>query len=170
MKLYYFDIYGRAESIRMIAAHAKLELHNELIDGEKLGEMKAAGLLEFGQVPMLEIDGKRLVQSWSILRYLGRLHGYYPSDPEEAWKVDSTIDSCEDYFNNYFKFQFEKDEEKKKALWENYTKFLPIWLTAIEKRLTSNESQNYIVGSKATIADFALGVIGFDILLNEANP
>jgi glutathione S-transferase len=170
MKLYYFDIYGRAESIRFLAAHAKLELTNEIINGEKLGEMKAAGLLEFGQVPMLEVDGKHLVQSWAILRYLGRQHGYYPQDAEVAWRIDSTIDACEDYLNNYFKFQFEKDEEKKKALWDNFTKFLPNWLTAIEKRLLANESQNYLVGSKATIADFALALIGFNCLLNEANP
>ena len=170
MKLYYFDIYGRAESIRLLAAHAKLDLTNEYITGEKLGELKAAGLLEFGQVPMLEVDGKHLVQSWSILRYLGRQHGYYPNDAEVAWKIDSTIDACEDYVTNYFKYQFEKDEEKKKALWENFTKFLPNWLAAIEKRIATNSSQNFIVGDKATIADFALGVIGFSFLLNEANP
>jgi len=169
MKLYYFDIYGRAESIRFLAAHAKLELTNEYITGEKLAEMKSQGLLEFGQVPLLEVDGKKLVQSWAILRFLGRQHGYYPSEPETAWRIDSTIDACEDYLNSYFKFQFEKDEEKKKALWENFTKFLPTWLEAIEKRIAANENPNYIVGSKATIADFAISLIGFNLLLNEAN-
>jgi hypothetical protein len=36
MKLYYFDIYGRAESIRMLLSHAKVEYENVLINGEKL--------------------------------------------------------------------------------------------------------------------------------------
>ena len=104
MKLYYFDIYGRAEAIRMLLSHAKVAYENVYINGEKLQELKASGVLEFGQVPMLETeDGKHLVQSWSILRFLGRKYGYYPDDPETAWKVDSTIDAVEDYFNAYFK-------------------------------------------------------------------
>ena len=98
MKLYYFDIFGRAESIRMILNHAKVPFEDVRINGEKLAEMKASGVLEFGQVPMLETaDGKHLAQSWAILRYIGRTHGYYPEDPETAWKVDSTIDAVEDY-------------------------------------------------------------------------
>lgn len=171
MKLYYFDIYGRAESIRFLLHHAKQDFEDVKINGEKLQELKASGVLEFGQVPMLETaDGKHLVQSWSILRYLGRQYGYYPEDPETAWRVDSTIDAVEDYFTGYFKYVFEKDEEKKKVAKENFLKFVPVWLTAIEKRLSSNESQNFVVGSKATIADFALAAVGFNLLLNEANP
>ncbi len=85
IKLYYFDIYGRAEAIRMLLHHAKVEFEDVRINGETLGEMKAAGQLEFGQVPMLEHDGKHLVQSWSILRYIGKLHGYYPDNAEEGW-------------------------------------------------------------------------------------
>ena len=171
MKLYYFDIYGRAEAIRMLLDHAKVPFENVIINGEKLAEMKAAGVLEFGQVPMFETaDGKHLVQSWSILRYLGRQYGYYSEDHETAWKIDSTIDAVEDYLNAYFRFNFETNEEKKAVAKENWLKMVPVWVTAIEKRLTANESPNFIVGGKMTIADFALAAVGFNLLLNEANP
>ena len=171
MKLYYFDIYGRAESIRMLAAHAKLPLENDFLADGKFMKLKEEGVLEFGQVPMLTTeDGKNLCQSWAILRVLGRTHGYYPSDPESAWRVDSTIDACEDYFNIYFKTVFEKDPEVKAKLTENFLKFVPVWLDAIEKRISSNESQKFIVGSKMTIADIALAAVGFNLILNEANP
>ncbi len=171
MKLYYFDIYGRAEAVRMLLSHAKQPYENVVINGEQLGQLKTEGKLEFGQVPMLETDdGKQLVQSWAILRYLGRRFGYYPEDPETAWRVDSTIDAVEDYLNAYFRFHFEQNEEKKKQAHERFLAFLPNWLEAIEKRIIKNESQNYIVGSKMTIADFALGALGFALLLNEANP
>ena len=60
-KLYYFDIYGRAEAIRMLLTHAKVEFEDHRINGEQLGELKAEGKLEFGQIPMLEHDGKYLV-------------------------------------------------------------------------------------------------------------
>ena len=170
MKLYYFDIYGRAESIRMLLAHAKVEYENVLINGDSLKDLKASGKLEFGQVPMFETeDGKHLCQSWAILRFLGRKYGYYPNDPEVAWKIDSTIDAVEDYLNSYFKFNFESNEEKKAIHKENWLKMLPVWVEAIEKRITSNGGK-YVTGDKITIADFALAAVGFNMLLNEANP
>ena len=106
-KVYYFDIYARAEPIRMLLTHAKVEFEDHRINSEQIAELKAEGKLEFGQVPMVEHDGKYLVQSWSILRYLGKLHGYYPETSEEAWLVDSTIDAVDDFFAKYFIAHFE---------------------------------------------------------------
>lgn len=60
-KVYYFDIYGRAESLRMLLAHAKQEFEDHRISGEQLAELKTSGKLEFGQLPMLEHDDKNLV-------------------------------------------------------------------------------------------------------------
>ncbi len=171
MKLYYFDIYGRAESVRFLLAHAKQPYENVLVNGESMKELKESGKLEFGQVPMLETpEGKHLVQSWAILRFLGRKYGYYPDEPELAYKIDSTIDAVEDYLGAYFKYQFEQNEEKKALHKENWLKMLPVWITAIEKRLSSNSNPRYIAGDKITIADFALAAVGFNMLLNEANP
>ena len=170
MKLYYFDIYGRAEPTRFLLAHAKVDYEDVRITGEKFAELKTTGELEFGQVPALTHDGKHLCQTWSILRYLGKLHGYYPEDPVQAWKVDSTLDAVEDYLQQYFKMIFEKDEEKKEVLKAAWLKFAGQWLHVIEKRLEQNESQHYVVGSKMTIADFALACVAFNLILNEANP
>ena len=169
MKLYYFDIYGRAESIRFLLSHAKVEYEN-VNAGPIMGELKESGKLEFGQVPLLETaDGHRMVQSWAILRYLGRTYGYYPNEAELAWKIDSTIDAVEDYLAAYFKFNFESNEEKKAIFKENWLKMLPIWVNAIEKRLEASGGK-FIAGDKITIADFALAYVGLGLLLNEANP
>jgi glutathione S-transferase len=168
MKLYYFDIYGRAESIRFLLSHAKVEYEN-VNAGPIMADLKK-DKLEFGQVPMLETaDGKHFVQSWAILRYLGRTYGYYPNDAELAWKIDSTIDAVEDYVVAYFKYNFESNEEKKAVFKEAWLKNLPMWVAAIEKRLEANGGK-YIAGDKITIADFALAYVGFGLLLNEANP
>jgi glutathione S-transferase len=102
-KLYYFDIFGRAEAIRMLLAHAKHEFEDVRINKDQLQELKNEGKLEFGQVPMLEHNGKNLVQSWAILRYLGKVLGYYPETSEEAWAVDSIVDAAEDFFTKYFR-------------------------------------------------------------------
>ena len=130
-KLYYFDIYGRAEAIRMLLTHAKQEFEDHRINNEQVAELKAAGKLEFGQLPMLEHDGKNLVQSWAILRYLGKLFGYYPETVEDAYRVDSTLDAIEDYLGKYFKANFEKDADRKKQYESDFLAFLPGWLTAI---------------------------------------
>jgi glutathione S-transferase len=168
MKLYYFNIFGRAESIRFLLSHAKVE-YEEVDAGPIMADLKK-DKLEFGQVPLLETaDGHRFVQSWAILRYLGRTYGYYPNEAELAWKIDSTIDAVEDYLAAYFKFNFESNEEKKAIFKENWLKNMPIWVSAIEKRLEANGGK-YIAGDKITIADFALGAVAFNLLLNEANP
>ena len=113
MKLYYFNVYGRAESIRFLLHHAKLPFEDIHINKDKLAELKTAGHVEFGQVPMFEVDGKHLVQSWSILRYLGKTHGYYPvEDANVSYQIDSLIDSVEDLFQKYFGAAFEADAEK----------------------------------------------------------
>jgi len=58
IKLYYFDIYGRAEPIRMLLWHAKIEYEDVRIGPSELAGLKADGKLEFGQVPVIEHDGK----------------------------------------------------------------------------------------------------------------
>ena len=131
IKLFYWDIYGRAEPIRILLSQAKAEYEDVRINGEQLGELKAAGKLEFGQIPMLEHNGKHLVQSYSILRYLGKQFGYYPETSEEAWATDSLVDAVEDYLTKYFKAAFEKDEERKKQYEGEFLAWLPGWIAAI---------------------------------------
>lgn len=51
------------------------------------------------KVPILELeDGTKLGQSISILRFLGKKHGYYPEDALEAHKCDYLIDCYGDKF------------------------------------------------------------------------
>ena len=49
--------------------------------------------LAFGQVPVLSVDDDlHLVQSHAILRYLGRIHGFYVGSVETLAKVDVIAD------------------------------------------------------------------------------
>ena len=169
-KLYYFDIYGRAEAIRFLLSHAKQEFEDVRVSGDSWTELKSSGKLEFGQIPMLEHDGKNLAQSWSILRYLGKVHGYYPEDWENGWKVDSLVDAVEDFYGKYFKAHFEKDEDRKKEYFKQFLEWLPSWVNAIQKRIAANEDPHYAAGNKRTIADFALATVAFNFINNEANP
>ena len=49
--------------------------------------------LAFGQVPVLSVDDDlHLVQSHAILRYLGRIHGFYVGSVETLANVDVIAD------------------------------------------------------------------------------
>ena len=120
---------------------------------------------------MLEYpDGKRLVQSWAILRYLGRQYGYYPSDIDAAYLVDSILQTIDDYFFRYLAYRFETDETIIPRAREEWFRYLHIWAAAVEKRLITNGSPTFIVGTKITIADFVLATFIHSFLLNEGNP
>jgi len=115
MKLYYFGLYARGEPIRVLLNHAGVEYENVTLAGEAWAEFKAdTTKCPFGQVPVLEKDGKFLAQGGAIVRYLGGLHGYYPEDLEQRFKVDETCDLVGDFMmpvaTNHFKT---KDAEEK---------------------------------------------------------
>jgi glutathione S-transferase len=171
IKVHYFAGYGRAEAVRMLLAHAKVAFEDVSYTFETLPEAKASGNLEFGQLPVLEIDGKFYAQSWAILRFAGKKYGYYPEDAYESWRVDSTLDAIGDLLNAFYKASFNPDEETKKALFQVfYDTTFPKWLDVIEKRVAANSSPDHIVGDKVTIADFALAALAYSTFLNEANP
>ena len=170
IKVHYFPLYGRAEPIRMLLAHAKVDFENVNHTFAELPALKAGGTLEFGQLPVIEVDGKFLAQSGAILRYLGIRFGYYSEDAFTAWRIDSTIDSIGDLMTGYIAAIFNPDEEKKAELLKTYTEVtFPKWLAIIDKRLKENSSQKFIVGDKISIADFILASIAYSSFLNEKN-
>jgi glutathione S-transferase len=86
VKVIYFDAYGRAEAIRMLLSKAGVAFEDERHTfAEWFGGKKVETASEFGQLPIVEIDGKQYTQTGSILRLLGKQHGYYSEDPYTAW-------------------------------------------------------------------------------------
>ena len=168
-KLHYFDIYGRGEFIRFLLAHAKVEYENVFVAREQMGDYKA-GLAEFGQLPVLERNGQRYVQSWSVLRTLGQELGYYPTDAETAYQVDVVIEGVEEFFTKYFRPAFEQNPERKAALIKELVEFIPRMSQLVQSRLEANTSQTHIVGDKRTIADFALAAVAFNCIENPLSP
>jgi glutathione S-transferase len=169
MKLYYFDVYGRAEPIRVLLWHAKQEFEDVRMTQEQFATLCTENKvqLEFGQVPVLELDGKFYCQSHAILRMLGMKFGYYPADAEAAWKVDSTLDAISDVVTAMFKVTFGPADQKDAAAKTFLTEYLPVWLAAIEARLKKNSDPHYFSGDKYTIADFAFNGLLSSTFFNE---
>lgn len=81
-KLYYFNLPGKGEAIRLACAHSAFPLEDIRITRDEFIAMKESGKLPFGQVPLLELpSGECLSQSAAIMRYIGM---YYFCDIYET--------------------------------------------------------------------------------------
>ena len=52
--------------------------------------------MPMGQIPVLEIDGKKYNQSKSICRYIAKKSNLYGSNDLEALEIDAAADNIDD--------------------------------------------------------------------------
>ena len=161
--LHYFDLYARGELIRMILTYHGQEFVDHRVDHEEWSILSKTPLAEFGQLPVLEIDGLKLVESRSISRYLCQKFGYYPADIVSTYWVESLCDLKEDIFSSVAKVAWSTDAE---ALEKVYREDIPWWLEKIEARLVRNGGgDGWFVGGSVTRADFEIFELIWDGIL-----
>jgi len=164
LKLYYFDIKGKGESIRLICAYSGLKLvDHRFSNRDEFLAIKDSSRLPFGQVPMLEIDGKQvMIQSNAIMRYLGKLSGLYPmTDHVLAQRVDAAMDQANDVFMGStvltygLRYAIELSPEAKEKSYAHFNQtVLPNHLKKVE-RLFEASTTGWIAGTeKPSPADF----------------
>lgn len=165
-KFSYFDVRGRGELCRYVFYAAGRDFEDDRVKGEDWPSMKPN--TPFGQMPVLDVDGKKLAQSGSIARYLAREFGLAGKDSWEQALVDQYMGLIEDMFTEIVKVFFEKDEEKKKELQKNLQDVVfPKFLGLFDKALEANGGK-YFVGNAVSLADLAV-LNGFDTPLKN-NP
>lgn len=128
--LRYFDIRGRGEVIRIALHDLGVAFSDESFTNDEWGRERPDGLkakltsegkLSFGQVPLLEVDGLNLVQSHTILRYLGRKYGWYNGAPAELAQIDLMADGIEDVRKRLAAIKYsEKSDDEIKSMYANY--------------------------------------------------
>jgi glutathione S-transferase len=111
----------------------------------------------FHAVPVLEVDGKSIAQSNTILRYVGKLAGLYPKDDWQAALCDEVMDASEDIGSRIGGTMQLADDAKKKAREALAAGAIPRHLEQLQERLT-NGGGEYFVDKRLTVAD--LKVIG----------
>jgi len=150
-KITYFGARGRAETARQILSYAGVPFEDNRIDFAQWGSLKQN--MPFGQIPILEVDGKMLAQSATINRYLARQFGLAGSNDWEAAKIDELNDGLVDTMANIRPWFQEKDPEKKKLLWAQLeTDHFKPMLERYNKFLAANGT-GYFVGSKISWFD-----------------
>uniref|UniRef100_A0A914EF00 glutathione transferase n=1 Tax=Acrobeloides nanus TaxID=290746 RepID=A0A914EF00_9BILA len=129
-KLTYFPVRGLGEMIRFIFHYSNTPFEDNRIGGDDWQKIKST--TPFGQMPVLEIDGKPLAQSFAITRYLARKHGLAGKDDWESAQLDAIADFGKDFsaeLRPYFGVLMGRSEGNKDELYK--TVFVP----AIDKNI-----------------------------------
>lgn len=167
LKLYYFDIPGLGEIIRLACHYGQLPWEEVRLSVEQFNELKANGKLLFGQVPALEVEGKGFIfQSAAILRFVGRHAGLYPTDDYQAALCDALLDQEKDMFaglncsryRDRMGFRCLTPEVVREVRRTLNEEVLPRHLRFFEDFLSRSSTGWLLGGAEPTIADFVIAL------------
>lgn len=160
LRLTYFDAPGRAEPVRIALHLAGLPFEDRRLKFPEFMALKQQGALPLGSLPVLEVDGRPMVQTGAMLRFVARLGAgdLYPEDPRTAFAVDSVVDTFNDTVSHALTpSMFERDMEKKLEMRRAFIAgALTLALAYVEGLLADGDGP-FLGGSKLTIADVLLG-------------
>lgn len=124
-KLTYFDLRGRAETIRLMLRATRVEFHDHrVVSSEAWSELKLQ--LPFGRLPLYEATGVYLPESHAISRHLARSFGWLGADAAMDARADATQDALAEAQEDLWRF----------AWVENYHEIMePYAATQLEPRL-----------------------------------
>jgi len=153
-KLYYFDMRGLAEPIRLCFAQAGVPFEDVRFKHEEWLQYKEK--IPFGQCPVLEVDGKQLTQSMSILRYVARKYGLEADDEWDRAVGDEMATSWLDMYTRSAAAWAEPDKELKKQIYQQVIdEFVKPRLKMVDDRIAKSSS-GFVAGNKVTWCDFAV--------------
>jgi prostaglandin-H2 D-isomerase / glutathione transferase len=162
LRLRYFPFPGRAAPIRDALRIGGVAFDDVHVPPDRFRELKAAGELPFGSLPVLDVETPggivSAAQSNAILRFAGRRAGLYPTDdPVRALKVDEALDLGEDLYRVIGPSIDEQDAERRIAMRKILAQeTLPRWAGFLERLLVANGRTGFVVGDSLSIADLKL--------------
>ncbi len=152
LKLTYFDFNGgRGEAPRLAMAIGNVPFEDERIPVEQWPSMRES--TPFGQLPVLEVDGERLTQTNTIIRFVGKLGGLYPEDPVQAARCDEVMSAIEDIMYRIVPTLFMEDPEEKRRAREKLADGpIPLFVNRIGQML-EHRGGEYFAEGRLTVAD-----------------
>uniref|UniRef100_A0A1I8JGH9 Glutathione transferase n=1 Tax=Macrostomum lignano TaxID=282301 RepID=A0A1I8JGH9_9PLAT len=157
-KLIYFPIRFRAEGLRWTLAYSGLPWEDKKIMMEEWAGLKPT--VPSGILPCLVTpDGRKLVQSAAIARFLAVRAGIYPAGEAEQCKCDELIALVQcDLMAAYEQFLPLRPQEERRRGYDNWNeKAAPRILGYLDGILADSQS-GYLIGDEASRC-FALLVL-----------
>lgn len=154
-KLTYFPVKALAEPIRFLFSYAGIDFVDDRFDRDDWPKIKPN--MPFGQVPVLEIDGKKISQSVAIARYLAKQCGLAGKDDLEAMEIDAIVDTIHDLRAKIAAYHYENNEAVKATKLEIAKEQVPYFLERLDAQVQKNGG--YFVGGALTWADLSFVAI-----------
>lgn len=149
-KLHYFDVTALGEPIRFLLAYGNLDWEDIRYDDAKWAASKDK--MPFGQMPVLDIDGKIYAQSTAISRYLAKQVGLSGKDDLENLQIDIAVDLFHDFRTKIGGWFYDPIPESKAAKeGPLFKEQIPFYLNKLESLV--KENNGYLVNGKLTWAD-----------------
>ncbi|KAL7877428.1 hypothetical protein SRHO_G00040710 [Serrasalmus rhombeus] len=141
--LYYFDGRGKMESIRWLLAVAGVEFEEVFLTTRaNYEELVNDGALLFHQVPMVEMDGMKLVQSKAIMNYIAGKYNLYGKDLKERVMIDMYAEAARDIMDMIMMLPFIPPETVKS--WKKFRSKPKSALFQLLKRLSVLLSSSWV--------------------------
>ncbi|XP_062981130.1 glutathione S-transferase 3-like [Elgaria multicarinata webbii] len=155
-KLTYFNGRGRMESIRWLLAAAGVEFEEAFLENrEQYLKLIKDGYLLFDQVPLVEMDGLKLVQTKAILNYLAGKYQLHGKDLKDRAQIDMYVEGTLDLMGMILMYPFSPPEQKEKQLASIIEKATTRYFPVYEKALKQH-GQEFLVGNRFSWADVQL--------------
>ncbi|KAI6187445.1 GST protein [Aphelenchoides besseyi] len=182
-KLWYFDVRNLAEAARLIFVYANQPFEDFRIPFDEW-QTVYKNQTPFGKIPVLEVDGKRLCESTTILRYLAKKFKLAGRTTWEKAQVDELIELHRSEYAEMHDFLMVSTgfkagdkvvlllktliESFQKELFEKVAKPTTQHYFQIYSRILKDNNTGYFVGKSLTCVDLLLA----DYLhtVHELNP
>ncbi|XP_069000904.1 glutathione S-transferase A4-like [Embiotoca jacksoni] len=150
--LHYFNGRGKMESIRWLLTVAEVEFDEiYLTTREQYEQLLSDDDLLFQQVPLVEIDGMKLVQTKAIFNYIAEKYNLHGKDPKDRVMINMYSEGLMDLMEMIMILPFVSDTKPK--LDNIQKKANERYLPVFEKALAGPV---YLVGGKLSCADVLL--------------
>uniref|UniRef100_A0A8B9PUQ7 glutathione transferase n=1 Tax=Apteryx owenii TaxID=8824 RepID=A0A8B9PUQ7_APTOW len=155
-KLHYFNGRGRMESIRWLLAAAGVEFDECFLETrDDLLKLQKSGTLLFQQVPMVEIDGMKMVQTRAIGNYIAAKYNLYGKDLKERALIDMYVEAIIDLDELLMMYALQPADKKEQYLANIVDKATNRYFPVYEKVL-KDHGQDFLVGNQLSRADVQL--------------
>lgn len=157
--LFYFNVKALAEPLRYLFAYGGLEYEDVRVTRDEWPALKPS--MPMGQMPVLEVDGKRVHQSISMARYLAKTVGLCGVTPWEDLQVDIVVDTINDFRLKIAVVSYEpEDDIKEKKMVTLNAEVIPFYLEKLEQTVKDNDG--HFALNKLTWADvYFAGIVDY---------
>ena len=115
-------------------------------------------------MPTLELaDGTMMGQSVAIANFIGKRHGFYPTDDMLAYKNDAIIDYLADRAKEIMGPAFAKEEEKAKLIDVSIDESFPKLMANLDSFIPET---GFLLGDKLHVCDFFVGGLYVNVFTN----